>query len=208
MHAAEPEQRRPARTARRAPCRAASRRPWPRPSARPARAGRCASRGPGRRRPRAASSARPRCTPPRSRLVVDAAHRRLQHHREAELARGGERRGLALDDAAGIRGKPEVAQQGQRVVLVEARGRSASRARQRGERRLRERGGGARAARASEIAVIEQAPARRAGRTSARRAPGIPRGSRDDHPRIRARALAVGDEECRLAARPRWPARR
>ena len=138
-------------------------------------------------------------------LVVDAALRGLQHDREPELARGGARCGLALDDAAGI------GRQARRPAAASAhRSRRsaappASRARAAGEggvRRCRQR----RRARAREIAVVEQVAARRAGRTRAPSSTGNPSRVASTIMRVRRPCPADsrrGTPACREAAMAR-----
>ncbi len=120
----------------------------------------------------------PRWTPLLVALVVEAALRGLQHDRIADGARGRDRSRLRFRRCVpALTGRPKSREQRQRFVLIEARGRSASRARAcapapPAEARVRR----ARRAR-REIAIIEQvAHAAQKGRQR-RPAPGIPRAS-------------------------------
>ena len=105
---------------------------------------------------------------------------------------------FALDDAARIRRQTEVAQQLQRLVLVEAAcRRRAARASVREQPRRRRRA--ARRARARQVvAIIEQAAHAAQERRDAieHREPFARRG---DDLRVGARALAIGDQQRRLA---------
>ena len=174
-----------------AACRAAFRRPWPRSSARPRPDVNAFSEIPQARRPRAAS-VRPRWTPCRS-LLWSRPRFRFSARTGIRVARGGERRSLALDMRPALAGRPPPEK------------RSASFHRSAGH--PRSRGGSARrrilkclaATRVrTQITVVAEVRTPRRKDRARRARESFARCVYDQG--VCPRALAIPHEECRLAA--------